>query len=59
MKNYLLVISNGKARKELRFKAGTTRAKAEEVAEQMWRESFSDMIVYLIEDGQEILAFEV
>lgn len=59
MKNYSLVISNGKARKELKFKFGTNKAKAEEVAEQMWRESFSDMSVYLLEDGREILAFEV
>lgn len=58
MKNYKLVIVNGSARKELKYKTGTTREKAIEVAEQMWREHFSDMSLYVYENGAEIIAFE-
>lgn len=58
MKNYKLVIVNGLARKELKYKAGMTREKAIEVAKQMWQENFRGMSLYVYEDGVEIIAFE-
>lgn len=52
---------NGKiveATKEMKYKAGTTRAKAIDVAEQMWQEEFGNMSLYVYEDGVQVVAFE-